>query len=39
LSDVVYPLSLEGLMFLPGGKGSDLGPELLDQSPHGAGLR
>ena len=29
LGDVVYPLSLEGAMFLPAGKGSDLGPELL----------
>ena len=29
LRDVVYPLSLEGVMFLPAGNGSDLGPELL----------
>ena len=29
LGDVVYPLSLEGVMFVPAGKSSDLGPELL----------
>jgi len=29
LGDVIYPLSLEGVMFVPAGKSSDLGPELL----------
>jgi protein-tyrosine kinase len=29
LADVVYPLDIEGLLFVPAGRGSDLGPELL----------
>jgi protein-tyrosine kinase len=29
LADVVYPLDIDGLLFVPAGTGSDLGPELL----------